>query len=195
MDPADLSARLRSVADRVDASRRPSLSLVAAELRSILASVAGEDKCTCAPGVVNAACPVHGDGYEEPKRVSAALRSISQRILASKSPSRSAVARELRRVLASMDQGQVSAGPTKVFVSEDWWDVNQVRELMEEVGGSDLRECEYGLYGFVAPAAAASKLQSEPGVSAVDSWEEANGTDPNVDFQPVDGEKSPPVDL
>ncbi len=39
MNPFDLSARLRSVADRIDRSARPSRSAVAAELKDVLMSV------------------------------------------------------------------------------------------------------------------------------------------------------------
>jgi uncharacterized Zn finger protein (UPF0148 family) len=107
MNPSDLSVRLRSVADRIDASRRPSMSAVAAELRSVLASVAGgtvvQNVCPkCGERHVGNVCPTCGTSAG-PQKVSAALRSISERILASENPSRSAVSCELRRVLAAME--------------------------------------------------------------------------------------------
>lgn len=125
-----------------------------------------------------------------PASLTTSLRSVADRVDRSVNPSKSAVASELRKLLSS-----VAAGPEKVFVSEDWWDVDQVRELMKEAGGSDLRECEYGLYGFVAPADAVHMMESEPGISVFNNWDEANGTEPNLDFQPVEGEKPPPTDL
>lgn len=39
MSPSDISSRLRAVAERLDVSRRPSVSLVSSELRGILAAV------------------------------------------------------------------------------------------------------------------------------------------------------------
>jgi len=133
-----------------------------------------------------------------PAALSASLRSIADRVDNSVSPSKSAVAAAIRDLLASVAAEPpvvpVAAAAEKVFVSEDWWDLDQVEELMKEAGGSDLRECEYGLYGFMAPADAINMLKSEPGVSVFNNWDEANGTEPNLDFQPVDA-KPRPVDL
>lgn len=41
MNPRELAERLRAIADRIDASRNPSRSLVASDLRAVLASVPG----------------------------------------------------------------------------------------------------------------------------------------------------------
>lgn len=189
MNPADLSARLRSVADRVDASRRPSLALVAAELRSVLASVAGgtvvQNTCEkCGERHVGDVCPTCGT-HAGPQKVSAALRSVSERILASKSPSRPAVAAELRRVLATMNHGQVSAGPTKVVVS-DSWTLEEVKALAPDFGGTDIRTGPYGDVGLMVPADKVDAVQEGGGEFHVfDTWEQASGDDSEFAFEPL----------
>ncbi len=174
MDPSDLSARLRSFADRIDASRLPSRAAVASELRSVLASLP--------------APPSAG-----PRELSSALRSVSDRILASRSPSRSAVARELRRVLASMDQ--VAAGQTKVVVS-DSWTLGEVQAIAKEFGGTDLREGPYGDVGLMVPLDKVEAVQEGGGEFHVfDSWDEASGGDPEYAFEPVDNHPETGDDL
>lgn len=124
-----------------------------------------------------------------PTALSASLHIIADRVDNSVNPSRSAVAAVIHGLLVSMASEPpvvpVAAVVEKVFVSDDWWDQDRVEELMGKVGGSDLRECEYGLYGFMAPADAINILKSEPSVSVFNNWDEANGVEPSLDFQPV----------
>ncbi len=188
MDPVDLSACLRSVADRLDASCRPSLSAVSAELGRVLSALAGgtviQNTCSkCGERHVGDICPTCGT-HAGPQKVSSALRSISERILNSRNPSRSAVAAELRRVLVAM--GQVSSGLTKVVVS-DFWTLDEVKALAPEFGGTDIRTGPYGDVGLVVPADKVDAVQEGGGEFHVfDSWEEVSGGDPEFAFEPDD---------
>jgi hypothetical protein len=123
MKPSRLSAALRSVADRIDRSKSPSRAAVAAELRSVLASVAGGDlvqnTCSkCGERHIGDVCPTCGT-KTGPQKVSASLRSISERILASRNPSRFAVTAELRRVLAAIENKITVNKVTLVPAEED----------------------------------------------------------------------------
>jgi len=124
-----------------------------------------------------------------PARLSATLRSISERILRSERPSISAVASELRRVLVAVmeSEGQkpAGAGSSKIVVS-DCWTLEEVKALAPEFGGTDIRVGPYGDVGLVVPADQVDPVQEGGGEFHVfDSWDEVSGGDPEYSFDPA----------
>lgn len=123
-----------------------------------------------------------------PSRLSSVLRSISDRILASKAPSRSAVSRELRLVLAAMGS---SSGPTKVVVCESW-DEGEARSAAKKFNAVAIGQGPFdGSFGIEIPAESVDGcVSSTPGdgtaeersVHVLDSWDEISGGDPEYAF-------------
>lgn len=112
-----------------------------------------------------------------PLELSAALRSIAVRIGNSVAPSRSAVASELRRVLAGLSepQAQQAAPATKVVINENW-NLSDLPNIVSEHGGVSVRQGYFGEYGVEMPADQAAYFESDAGEGAqvFRSWEEAS---------------------
>jgi hypothetical protein len=119
-----------------------------------------------------------------PSRLSASLRSISDRILASKNPSRSAVASEIRRVLAAMeDTAPGQFGPdTKIQIVAEKVGDDQV--LTAQIDGKSVfavtfnNETEYWNIGLDSDVPDGSgEMFSDWGHEIANAWAEAGETD------------------
>lgn len=113
-----------------------------------------------------------------PSELSAALRSIADRIGNSSNPSRSAVSSELRRVLAGFGQepqAQQAAPATKVVISDNWMD-DDLPNIVSEHGGVAVRRGHFGEYGIEMPADQAAQFEADVGEGAhiFSSWDEAS---------------------
>ncbi len=136
-----------------------------------------------------------------PDALSAALRSVAERIGSSESPSRSAVSSALRHILAGLSdqapEGQQASPSTKVVINENWSEAD-AREVMAEHGGVSLRQGYLGEFGVEMPADQAAQFEADVGEGAhvFSSWEEASKVSSEADdgepyeFEIVDDEDS-----
>ena len=100
-----------------------------------------------------------------PQELSASLRSIAARIGDSVAPSRSAVASELRRVLAGLGQepqAQQAASATKVVINENW-NSGDLPDIVSEHGGVSVRQGYFGEFGVEMPADQAAQFEADVG--------------------------------
>ncbi len=128
----------------------------------------------------------------DPASLSAALRSVADKIDRSENPSRSLVAAELRKILVAAGGAPAPAPApapsrgTKVVVSESW-SPEDAKSVAQELGGTDLREGPYGDIGMVLPADGVAQLTADAGedIHVFSSWLEASGDDPEYEFTPL----------
>jgi hypothetical protein len=214
MDPVRLSAHLRSVADRIDRSERPSRAAVAAEVRRVLAAMGEKTISLDASGDIgySDSNPVDEDEDGVGHEIEVALKAAGATSVewtdegvdisfpaGSEAGVRKAID-EIRNGSFGPDFGSYfsameeinedgdmspAAGPTKVVVS-DSWTLEEVQALAPEFGGTDIRTGPYGDVGLVVPADKVDAVQEGGGEFHVfGSWEEASGDDPEYAFEPA----------